>query len=186
MEHTYDVFGKIDAVINCAALFDIEPMVYRAALQRFYTVPQGFFTNLLGSFYTSYFYTLLKGDGPGVIINVRPMINDEELSILSVFFKSWFNVNSLTSIVTKFFNKMNIRLLSISPSSMDTLIPNINVYKEKEKTRSIVMDSVIKRYRNHEDFVNLVIYCITNSQLNGVELELDNYDFISPPMVAKI
>lgn len=114
------------------------------------------------------------------------MINDEELSKLSRFFKIWASISAFTYPVAKYLSRHNVRFLSIAPSSMDTLMPDVNYRTKGELARALIIDSVIKRYQKHDEFVDLVIYAITNPNVNGVELELDNNDFTKPLMIARL
>ena len=186
MLNTYTYFGQVDAVINCVGIFDVDPIIMRSSINRFHVVPEGFFANLLGSVYSSYYFALLKGDREGFVLNASPMINETEIKKLSKYFNLWTSQNSYTEMISKVLSKKNIRFISISPSSMDTLMPDITMRSKKDVTRALVMDSVIKRYQNYREFVNLVIFAMTNSDINGVDLELDNGEYSTPPMVAKI
>lgn len=185
MVEAYEVFGRVDAIVNCAGIFDIEPIAVRESINRWATISLGFFTNILGCYYTAYYFTLLKGDQEGLVINAGPMISDIELCKLSKFFTISSSLSKYTAVVAENFSKHNIRYLNISPSSMETVMPGVNYQSCDDIRRALVMDSVIKRYNNHEEFVNLVLYAITNSHLNGVELELGDRH-VHPPMVAKI
>lgn len=114
------------------------------------------------------------------------MINDEELSKLSKYFKIWASISSFTMPVAKYLSNHNVRFLSISPSSMATLMPDVNYRAKDDLARALIIDSVLKRYQKHEEFVDLVIYAITNPNVNGVELELGNNDFAKPLMIARL
>ena len=186
MYQAYSIFGKIDAVINCVGIFSIDPTTIRISINRFKTVPRGFFANVLGSVYISFYYTLLKEEGEGVILNVSPMITTNELEKLSVYFSRWVYNNSISTSMFEVLVMKEIRFLSISPSSMSTLMLNIPYESEIEVRKALIMDSVIKRYHNYKEFVDLAIYALNNSKINGVELELGNENYSRPPTVAKI
>lgn len=183
---THDTFGRIDAVLNCVGVFDVDPIIVRASINKFHTVPEGFFSNILGSVYSSYYFSLLKGDQEGFILNVSPMISDEELVKLSKYFTIWENLKGYTTLVAEALAKSKTRFISISPSSIETQLSSISVTTKKSLTRALVMDSVIKRYNKHKEFVNLVLYAMTNSEITGVELELGAEKYKSPLMVARI
>jgi len=186
IEQTYHKFGRIDGIVNCAGVFDIEPIIIRESLTAFYTIPQGFFTNLLGSLYSLYYYSQYKDKEEGVIINVGPMINSQELNKLSKYFQIWTSINSFTPLAAEYFRSNSLRFLSISPSSMEIQMPSVDNSIDNSTTREMIMDTVLKRYKNHNEFVSLVIYALTNSGINGVELELGNTDFNTPPTIAKM
>ena len=136
--------------------------------------------------YSSYYFSLLKGKQEGLILNVSPMISDVELKKLSKYFTIWTSLKDYTCFAAESLAKHNTRFISISPSSIDIQLPNITMSSEKSLTRALVMDSVIKRYKNHREFVNLVLYAMTNSDITGVELELGAAEYKSPPMIARI
>ena len=76
-------------------------------------------------------------------------------------------------------------ILSISPWSIDTLIPKIDYNSETDTARAVIMDSVIKRYEKHEEFVHLVLSFIVDDNLNGIQLELGSEWINSLPVIKK-
>ena len=182
----YETFGRIDAIINWVGIFDVDPIVIRASINKFYAVPQGFFANVLGSVYTAKYFTQLKGNGEGVVLNVCPMINNEEIRKYTKYFNQWVDISSYTVTMAEILIKKGIRFVSISPSTMDTLMPDSSIISQDDIRRALIIDSVIKRYENYKEFVDMAIYSLTNSEINGVELELGSEDSYRPPMIARI
>lgn len=162
----------------------------RTSWNEYKTMSWGLITNSIGSIYTSLYATryflLNEGKDKGVVINVSPMICDQELVYLSKHFKTYFNIEGFTVPLAKYFSKHKIRILSISPSSIDTLLPKIDYISESEKARAVIIDSVIKRYKMHDEFVHLVLSSITDANLNGILLELDSNQFTAAPVIARI
>ena len=129
---------------------------------------------------------LNEGKDKGVIINVSPMIWDQELIYLSKHFKTLFNIEGFTVPLARFFSKHKMRILSITPGSIDTLYPKIDYNSETDTAREVIMDSVMKRYEKHEEFVHLVLSSIVDENLNGIQLELGSEWINSSPVIAKI
>lgn len=69
---------------------------------------------------------------------------------------------------------------------MDTLFPKVDYNSESDTARAVIIDSVMKRYQKHEEFVHLVLSSIVDESLNGIPLELDSSHFAGPPVIARI
>jgi 3-oxoacyl-[acyl-carrier protein] reductase len=114
---TLETFGKIDILINNAAVSGIRP-VYgfpKRSFERILAI------NLVGTFLcTKHVWRSMKGDGGGSIINVSSLGGLEGYPLLSAYCASKWGQIGFTKACAEEGKRFNIRVNAIAPGKADT------------------------------------------------------------------
>ncbi|WP_281658829.1 3-hydroxyacyl-CoA dehydrogenase [Halobacillus sp. Cin3] len=178
LENGVDVFGGIQAVVNCAGIVTAEKVTGREgphSLDSFQRVIQ---VNLIGTFNVIRLSAEVMQkneaveDGErGVIINTSSVAAFEGQIGQAAYSASKGGVAGMTLPVSRELARWGIRVMAIAPGLFET--PMFDRLPEQAREALGQMTPFPKRLGKPYEFANLVVSIIENSMLNGEVIRLD-------------
>ncbi|WP_142414694.1 elongation factor P 5-aminopentanone reductase [Hathewaya massiliensis] len=169
MKTIIDKFGKIDILINNAAVSQIG-LFYDCTEEAFDNIIN---TNLKGVFnltHNAVKHMLLKGNG--VVINISSMWGEVGASCEVIYSASKGGINAFTKALGKELAPSNIRVNAISPGVIDT---SMNSWLSEEEKEDLVSEIPMMRMGLPKEIANLAVFLASDqcAYMTGQILRVD-------------
>ncbi len=168
VKETLDRFGRIDALVNCAAIWNRKPLEEVTAAD----VREHFDANLLGTFLTCQHVGLamVKQTSGGCIVNVGDWADVRPYRDYAAYFPSKAAIPGLTRVfaVELGTRNPNVRVNAVLPGPV-MLPPEVG---EEEKQR-VIAGTLVKREGEPEHVAAAVLHFIQNDFVTGTCLSVD-------------
>lgn len=169
MKTIIDKFGKIDILINNAAVSQIG-LFYDCTEEAFDNIIN---TNLKGVFnltHNAVKHMLLKGNG--VVINISSMWGEVGASCEVIYSASKGGINAFTKSLGKELAPSNIRVNAISPGVIET---SMNSWLSEEEKEDLVSEIPMMRMGLPKEIANLAVFLASDqcAYMTGQILRVD-------------
>ena len=178
IDNFYNTFGKIDCLVNCAAILVDKPLISispekktlsRLSLKIWDEVIK---TNLYGTFYASIEVAekMIRNRTKGVIVNVGSISASGNVG-QSCYAASKGAINALTVTWAQELSNFGIRVNAVAPGMTKTDMPlsamsSDHLHQWKNKIP-------LKRFADPSEIADAILFCINNQYINGRVLEID-------------
>jgi pteridine reductase len=168
VDGTLAKFGRIDVLVNCAAIWNRKPLEQVTAAD----VSAHFAANTLGTFLTcqQVGLAMVKQPGGGCIVNLGDWADSRPYTGYAAYFPSKAAIPGLTRVfaVELGTRNPNVRVNTVLPGPV-MLPPDLN---EAEKSASIA-STLLRREGSPDDVAKAVLHFIDNDYVTGACLPVD-------------
>jgi pteridine reductase len=168
VDGTLAKFGRIDVLVNCAAIWNRKRLEEVTAAD----VSSHFSTNLLGTFLTcqQVGLAMVKQPGGGCIVNLGDWADSRPYTGYAAYFPSKAAIPGLTRVFAVELGTRNpkVRVNAVLPGPV-MLPPDLS---EAEKAASIA-STLLRREGSPEDVARAVLHFIENEYVTGACLPVD-------------
>lgn len=168
VRNVHDRFGRIDVLVNCAAIWESKPLELVTAAD----VRAHFEVNALGTFLCCQHVGLLMADQPegGVIVNIGDWAEVRPYPGYAAYFPSKGAVTAMT-------RSMAVELGTRNPNvRVNAILPGPVLFPPdlpEEEKRSSIAATLVKREGKPENIAQAVLSLVENDFVTGVCLPVD-------------